>query len=365
MPKSLSIYLDLVRLMAAVLVYLQHSNLISNSGVFLGGYGHSAVVVFFVLSGYVIAYVTDTKEREWTSYAASRLSRVYSVVVPALVLTLVADAIGRAHDTALYEYPWDQFVIRTLASLAMLTEVWFIAITPFSNVPFWSISYESWFYLIFGAATFAPGHWRWTLPAFMLIALGPKIAAMFPMWLAGVALYRWRLLRIQSESVAWLLIVVSWIGIIGLHQAEFFTWTYNLTRAWLGEWLFVQMNFSKFAVGDYVLTVLIVANFVGMRTVAHRFDHVLLPIERLIAAAASVTFTLYLTHQPLLLCWSSVLGTQRDSWLHWWTVTVLVTLSVVLVAQVTEKRRSWLRRTTLRLLQSLAVAVANARKSES
>jgi peptidoglycan/LPS O-acetylase OafA/YrhL len=363
MPKSLSIYLDLVRLAAAVLVYLQHSILLSDSGVFLGGYGHSAVVVFFVLSGYVIAYVTDAKEREWTAYVASRLSRVYSVVVPAIVLTLVADAIGRAHDPALYDYPWDQFTIRTLASLAMLTEVWFVAITPFSNVPFWSISYESWFYMIFGAAVFARGHWRWTLPALMLVALGPKIAVMFPMWLAGVVLYHWKRLHLQSEAVGWSLIAASWIGIVGLHEAEFFTWTYNLTRVWLGEWLFVQMNFSKFAVGDYVLTVLIVANFVGMRAVAHRFDRLLLPIERPVATIASITFTLYLTHQPLLLCWSSVLGTQKNSWTHWWTVTTLVALTVALVAQVTEKRRSLLRQFTLRFLRYLQGGVPLPRKA--
>lgn len=351
MPKSLSIYLDLVRLAAAVLVYLQHSNLISEQKVFLGGYGHSAVVVFFVLSGYVIAFVTDTKEREWTSYAASRLSRVYSVVVPAIVLTLVADAIGRAHDPALYTYPWDQFTIRTLASLALLTEVWFVAITPFSNVPFWSISYEGWFYVMFGAATFAPVRWRWALPALMLLALGPKVAVMFPLWLAGVALYRWRSLQLQSELAAWLLIAVSWIGIVGLHQAEFFHWTYNLTRAWLGERLFMQMNFSKFALGDYVLTAFIMANFIGMRAVAHRFDRLLLPVERPVATVASVTFTLYLMHHPLLLCWSAVLGAPRDNWTHWWTVTGLVAASVGLIAQFTEKRRGPLRKAMLAALQ--------------
>ena len=192
----------------------------------------------------------------------------------------------------------------------------------------------------------------------MLLALGPKIAVMFPMWLAGVALYRWRSLHLQSELAGWLLIGVSWIGIVGLHRAAFFDWTYDLTRAWLGEWLFVQMNFSKFALGDYVLTAFIVANFIGMRAVAHRFDRLLLPIERPVATVASVTFTLYLTHHPLLLCWSAVLGTPRDSWMHWWTVTGLVALSVALIAQLTEKRRGPLRKAILRLLQRLQHAAS-------
>lgn len=105
MQRSFSLYLDIIRLAAAVVVYLTHSGLIVDGKVFLGAYGHSAVVVFFVLSGYVIAYVTDQKETDWRTYTASRVSRVYSVAIPALVVTLVADAIGRAHDPSLYKYP--------------------------------------------------------------------------------------------------------------------------------------------------------------------------------------------------------------------------------------------------------------------
>lgn len=351
MQRSFSLYLDIIRLAAAVVVYLTHSGLIVDGKVFLGAYGHSAVVVFFVLSGYVIAYVTDQKETDWRTYTASRVSRVYSVAIPALVVTLVADAIGRAHDPSLYKYPWDQFAVRMVAAMAMLNEFWFIAITPFSNVPYWSIAYESWFYLLFGVTMFAPGKWRWVLPVVLLLIVGPKIAIMFPLWLAGVALYHWRALRVTSVWVAWGLIVVSWVGVIGLHLTHFFEWTYVLTRRMLGGWLFVQMAFSKFALGDYVLTALIVANFAGMRAVAHHFDRMLLPFARPLAAAASVSFTLYLTHQPLLLCWAAVLGIDREGWGGWWLVTALVAVSVWLLAQLTEKRRLPLRRVLGQLLQ--------------
>lgn len=349
--RSFSVYLDIIRLAAAVVVYLTHSGLIVDGKVFLGVYGHSAVVVFFVLSGYVIAYVTDQKETDWRTYTASRVSRVYSVVIPALVVTLVADAIGRAHDPSLYKYPWDQFTVRTVGAMAMLNEFWFISITPFSNVPYWSIAYESWFYLLFGVAMFAPGKWRWVLPVVLLLTIGPKIAILFPLWLAGVALYHWRALQVTTALVAWGLIVVSWVGVIGLHLAGFFDWTYGLTRQLLGDWLFVQMAFSKFALGDYVLTALIVANFAGMRAVAHQFDRMLLPFARPVGAVASVSFTLYLTHQPLVLFWAAILGIDRQGWSGWWLVTVLVAVSVFLLAQLTEKRRLPLRRALGRVLQ--------------
>jgi peptidoglycan/LPS O-acetylase OafA/YrhL len=350
MQKSLSIYLDVVRLAAAVVVYLTHSGLITDNPVLLGQYGHSAVVVFFVLSGYVIAYVTDQKEKDWRTYAASRLSRVYSVVLPTLIVTLLADALGRSISTELYKYPWDQFAVRTTAALAMLNEFWFIAITPFSNVPYWSIAYESWFYLLFGVVLFAPGRWRWWALAALLLMVGPKIALMFPLWLSGVALYHWRRLHVRPGARAWGLVIVSWAGIVGLHLAGFFDWTYGLTYRWLGQWLFVQLAFSKFFVGDYVLAALVVANFVGMRAVAPQLDRWLLPLARPIAAAASVTFTLYLMHQPLLLCWATVLDVDRQSWRDWWTVTALVALSIVLIAQFTEKRRGPLRQALMRTL---------------
>lgn len=53
MNKSFSIYLDLVRFTAACLVYLWHSNkrLLMVDVPPAASFGHSAVVVFFVLSG--------------------------------------------------------------------------------------------------------------------------------------------------------------------------------------------------------------------------------------------------------------------------------------------------------------------------
>jgi peptidoglycan/LPS O-acetylase OafA/YrhL len=54
------------------------------------------VDVFFVLSGFVIAFVTTERESDGRSFAIARLARVYSVALPALVVTFVLDAIGRS-----------------------------------------------------------------------------------------------------------------------------------------------------------------------------------------------------------------------------------------------------------------------------
>ena len=132
--RPFSVYLDLVRFFAALLVYIYHSNntFVIKSGLPLSNYGHDSVIVFFVLSGFVIAFVTATKETTWQSYCASRIARVFSVALPAILLTLVLDTFGRGFNPGLYaEYPYDQFLLRIGASLLMLNEVWFISITSF------------------------------------------------------------------------------------------------------------------------------------------------------------------------------------------------------------------------------------------
>ena len=147
MHRNLSIYLDLVRFLAALMVFVVHANYER----FTGGIpvlwhfkdlGNDAVMVFFVLSGFVIAYVADQKERTIEEYAASRFARLYSVVVPALILTMLLDAAGSVLEPSLYSgrwYEYDDTLRRILASLSFTNELWFSYTRPFSNGPVWPL----------------------------------------------------------------------------------------------------------------------------------------------------------------------------------------------------------------------------------
>ena len=216
MNKPFSIYLDLVRFCAACLVYLYHSNqrLLIQDILPWSSFGHSSVIVFFVLSGFVIAYITDTREKQFATYAASRISRIYSVAVPAVLLTIGLDAIGRGLYPELYGYPFDQFLLRSAASLLLLNEVWFVSITSFSNVPYWSICYEMWYYVGFGLLMFLPRRPALIATALLACLLGPKIVLLAPIWGLGVLLYRWKRLKDISASVAWWMVLGSMIGIV-------------------------------------------------------------------------------------------------------------------------------------------------------
>jgi peptidoglycan/LPS O-acetylase OafA/YrhL len=358
MNRAFSLYLDLVRFTAACLVYLYHSNqrwLVSDV-LPLSTYGHSSVIVFFVLSGYVIAHVTETKEKDWVTYSASRLSRVYSVVLPALVLTLVLDAVGRSLLPAAYSgYPFDQLTVRTVGSLLMANELWFVSITALSNVPYWSITYEFWYYVLFGLVMFLPRGLAWPCAAGLLLLLGPKIALLAPLWAAGVLLQRWKALRSLGLGLSWLLVVGSWVGLVAVHMAGWPDAAAEGLAQLLGKDLHRELTFSKFFVSDYLLGVLVFANFAGMMRVAEHLAVLFMAIEGPVRLVAAYTFTLYLLHQPLFLFWGAVLRGKPEGIGTWCAVTACTAASIALVGHFTENRRHALRLALIRWLSKAAV----------
>lgn len=346
MNRSFSVYLDLVRFTAACLVYLYHSNqrLLTTEILPASNYGHSSVIVFFVLSGFVIAYITDTKENNWISYSASRISRVYSVALPAVILTIALDAIGRNIYPALYDYPFDNFVVRAASSLLLLNEVWFVSITSFSNVPYWSICYESWYYVAFALVTFCSKRIGYPILAILILILGPKILLLAPIWIAGMVLYRWKALKSVSKSVAWMMVVGSTLGILVFHYAGVSEMLVERLKTAIGPEWHKQLTFSKFFIADYLLGCLVFINFAGVKAVADSFALLLLRIERPVRLIAGYTFTLYLLHQPLFLFWAAVIRGDPDGYLYWWMTTAMVALSVAVVGYVTENKRYLLKR---------------------
>ena len=351
MNRPFSCYLDLVRFSAACLVYLWHSNmrLLVNDVLPLSGYGHPSVIVFFVLSGFVIAYVTDTREKNWVDYSASRLSRLGSVVVPTLLLTPLLDLAGRALYPAMYDgYPWDRFGLRIAGCALMLNEAWFVSITFFSNVPYWSIAFEFWYYVLFALVMFLPRPWRaWAVLGACLF-VGPKIVLLAPIWWAGVLLYRWRWLRSWSLPASWGVAATSTVAIVVALNAGLYDWGAALGQRALGEHWSLQMTFARFAVADYLLGLLVFLQFAAMRNVAPQLAPLLLRIERPVRWLAGYTFTLYLLHQPLFMFWTAVVRGNPHGSGFWWMVTGLTAVSVVVIGSFTEHRREWLRHTLRR-----------------
>lgn len=211
--REVSLYLDVCRFLAAVMVFVSHAANRQISGGFLwqiGGFGEDAVAVFFVLSGFVIGYVTDVRETDARSYAVNRLARLYSVALPALVLTFLLDAAGAALRPEFYspayiaygagDQPW-----RAATGLLFLNEIWNTHTVMGSNGPYWSMGFEAWYYIAFGLAVFGPARWRIPACLLALVIAGPKIAALFPLWLGGVALFHFMKRASLPAAMGWLL----------------------------------------------------------------------------------------------------------------------------------------------------------------
>jgi peptidoglycan/LPS O-acetylase OafA/YrhL len=127
-------------------------------------YGHQAVILFFILSGFVIHLrYADRLKREgqsarfdWRQYVYRRVKRIYPPLLFAMILTVVADAIGMAQNYSIYRhqtpyylinlnvtpnYGWQNGIGNLLAILGIPD--WG------TNIPLWSLKFEWWFYMLY------------------------------------------------------------------------------------------------------------------------------------------------------------------------------------------------------------------------
>ena len=107
MNRATSVFLDGLRVFAAIWIFAHHCVMEFYKDPW-GAHGHDAVVIFFVLSGYVIAFSTlGRKNTQVKQYAIARLSRLYSVVIPALILSALVVVLGFMTNPAAYANPAD------------------------------------------------------------------------------------------------------------------------------------------------------------------------------------------------------------------------------------------------------------------
>ena len=350
MQRTTSVYLDLLRFVAAAVVFASHAYPQRLTGGLpalwhFGSLGNDAVMVFFVLSGFVIAYVADQKERTLKSYSISRFARLYSVVVPALVLTVVVDAIGSRLAPGLYDAAWfatDKPLWRIAANLLFVNELWLTSVRPFSNVPFWSLSYEFWYYALF-AAVFYLGSWhRFAAMAVMVLIVGPKILLLLPVWLLGVCVYYFTKTQSISDIAGAAFALGSLACYVAFHLFDLSRLIDGATAQWLGTAAIERLNFSKDFLSDYVIGILVALHLVGISAVSHRLGP-FLP-ERPIRYLASFAFALYLFHYPLLFFFAAV--AERTGTAEYRSLLVPVCTLVVVWAlgEVTERRKSTVKR---------------------
>ena len=257
-------HLDMIRGLAAVAVLVGHARHLFFVGsddvshltiplsvfYFLSSFGHQAVIVFFVLSGFFVgSSVLRARQQQrwsWSTYLTTRLTRLYIVLLPALLMGIVWDQLGMTfgHPETYFRDLQDfGLVVGHRSNLsAFLGSLFFVqgitAPSFGSNAALRSLASEFWYYILFplliGVVSTA-GSWaryrriaQLLLIAFVVVGIGKGIALYFTIWLLGVAValagtaqlwnVAWRirltiLLAISSVTIA----AVARFGIHGEH----------------------------------------------------------------------------------------------------------------------------------------------------
>lgn len=180
------------------------------------GLGHQAVMVFFVLSGFFVGGSVLRSGHAFSAgrYALARLTRLWVVLVPALLLTALVDRVlaGTAPEVlaGAYNPVWNSGPVSaagySASGLTLLGNLLFLQtiVTPVygSNGPLWSLANEFWYYVLFPLCAVALG---WSvrrdsgalavriaagvLAVTILVWLPADIRAAYPVWLLGLVVY--------------------------------------------------------------------------------------------------------------------------------------------------------------------------------
>ena len=359
MNRSTSLYLDLLRPMAALVVLLSHvsQTALTDGQLMIFAYtGTEAVDIFFVLSGFVIAHVCATREGDWRDYAISRATRIYSVAMPALLLTAAVDAIGLAHDRSVYEAGYQAFTPGlVLRSVLFLGEQWNSHRFPGSDGPYWSLGFEVWYYVAFGVFMFAPRGWRWIGAAATLAFVGPKVAVLFPIWLVGVLSYRLCAEGRVGSRLGWLLLAAPIVAFVVYqtfadpHQQQF-------SNLW---WTADRIE----AVGrDYLIALMFATHIVGFAAVSKTFAPWLERSARTIRWLAGATFSIYLVHLPIMHVITALSPWPKASPLTLWLILGVTPLVCLVFAELFERRKSLWRNGFSLALQAAETPLAALRR---
>ncbi len=320
------VWLDLIRGAAAMEVFLGHlrtlvfknywegkHGFIKNLFYFITGFSHEAVIIFFVLSGFFITgAILRSKEKgnfSFLNYGIDRLSRLWIVLIPGLLLTVVIDFIGLHYfgSTSAYlgtiQYTgninvYDRFTfVNFVGNIFFLQTIYVPAFG--SNSPLWSLSFEFWYYILFPLILFL--FWKENLrkkifAGLLLIAIvifiKDQVTLYFSIWLIGSALvYIQRKFRKPSRLVRNMILVPGLI-LFGLFMYKVRTGG--------------SSDFSKdFTIGLLTAVLCYWGIYSGIKNKI---------AKRLFAFFSGLSYSLYVIHLPLCIFLCSLFSIIQKDW---------------------------------------------------
>ena len=242
--------------------------------------GHEAVIVFFVLSGFLVGGQVLSRLREQrfdvTRYTIDRTTRIWLPLVPAVLFTAAVDLAVLGQTAPIYEL---------IANMIGLNEVLVPSIT--SNAVVWSLAYEIWFYIAAGAAGYVLSNGRGFAAYTVLLICALVFAKLQTQYVVFWMLGAGASLLVHMHQRWALFVAGALIAAIGcLHwqlgvESHAFDTGVRVIQPTIAEWMIgvgIAMIFP--ALADASL------------------NRVMAPIAPLASAIAAFSYTLYLTHRP-------------------------------------------------------------------
>ena len=189
---------------------------------FITGFAHQAVLVFFIISGWLVGGSLLNKLDKpgaFTDYAIDRMTRLWTVLIPTFILTLLFAAAIGAVDTGRIDYAATN-AYSALVFFGNLVGLQRVFLPDFGgNFPLWSLANETWYYVLFPllALLFAARTYMARLVAaaavLLIVAMLPfSITAYFLIWLLGVAFSRVRIECGPALRLVWLVLLLAVAG---------------------------------------------------------------------------------------------------------------------------------------------------------
>jgi peptidoglycan/LPS O-acetylase OafA/YrhL len=342
--------LDIWRIICASLVVVSHGGqlgLFPGIGESLMLASHHAVILFFVISGFSVAYSADKIDRRPSVFIAARLSRIFSVAVPAIIITLLVDVAAKSFNPQASDvWQLNRWFAYLLFALSFSGELWFTSIHPFSNIPFWSLNYELYYYLFFATLLIESRPIRIISASILLIAIGPKMLLLLPCWLCGVGLYQWlkkntndlqetKPLGLSRAFIPWVLFVSTYAA---LNLSGFAQWANTLSMPY-----HPALRYSKDFIFDTVLAISFsVCLFLHWQNGAkHQPD-----TSRFTVWAykfAPLTFAIYALHYPLLKLVAESPQKSNSLFFNMLIVLLIFSLSAAIGILLEPTRKYWQR----------------------
>jgi peptidoglycan/LPS O-acetylase OafA/YrhL len=258
---------------------------------FFTGFGHQAVLVFFLISGWLVGGSLLNKSGQpgaVSNYAIDRLTRLWTVLIPTFALTLLFSLATGQTAHGLDVSPANEFSAVVFAGNLVGLQGG-VALPEFGgNFPLWSLANETWYYVMFPLLLMLFTSRRMPARAACAAALVALAAALpydivlyFSIWLLGVAFSRVRIDCSAAARCGWLLLL---LGLSAYYRLSGFNDD-------LGPASFVQ---------DLVCSLVFLVFLSSLQVKAAPTSKWQRPLARTGRFFAEFSFTLYVLHVPLI-----------------------------------------------------------------